>query len=194
MRIKSIEPPLAHRPRPAGTKISLIVMHATAGVEHPDSSVQNAVDTLRERGLAYHYLIAKDGSIYKCCPSLAQAGHAGSSYGPEEARAGVSPKQHTGRKGGGKAWHFVAGCSVNAYSVGISLVNRNDGFDPYPAAQIRAALELVAQLKAAIPTICWITAHFAVSPHRKDDPRGPGFDLDEFAAACGLAAWRIPTS
>lgn len=171
-----IRPWFAHRRRPSGQAIELIVLHATAG-----ATLAGAVATLRERGLGYHYLIDKSGAVYKGCPVLAQTGHAGNSYGPREADAGVDRKQN--RKG-----EFNAKCSVNPYSLGISFVNLNDGVDPYTAAQERAVRDLIVALKAVLPELSALTTHAIVSPRRKNDPLG--FDVDALARDVGLAVWR----
>jgi N-acetylmuramoyl-L-alanine amidase len=77
-----------------------------------------------------------------------------------------------------RAWH--AGKSewrgvpnVNDYSLGIELVNLNDGQDPYPEAQYRSLVKLCQALthKYSIPTED-IVGHYHVSPGRKTDPRG----------------------
>lgn len=121
--------------------VTTIVMHATAG-----RGLSGAIEALKHRGLSYHYIINKDGTVTKCVPTDRAAWHAGVSEGPE-----------------GK-W-------VNGYSIGVSLVNMNDGADPYTLAQRVAAIDLVKNLKLAIPTIKWLTTHWAVSPKRKTDPK-----------------------
>lgn len=121
--------------------ITTVCLHATAG-----SSLAGALSALRSRELSYHYIIPKDGKITKCVPYGREAFHAGKSSGPE-------------------------GLNVNRYSIGISFVNLNDGIDPYTEAQIVACDDLIAQLKAAIPTLSYLTTHYAVSPGRKTDPK-----------------------
>ena len=125
------------RKRPCTT----IVLHATAG-----GSLWGAISTLRLKGLSYHYLIAKDGTVTKCVPYTRVAFHAGKSFGP-------------------------SGSNVNGYSVGISFVNRNDGIDPYTIKQIDQCRLLIADLEAAIPTLKYLTTHYAISPKRKTDPK-----------------------
>lgn len=176
MGIALVRPFLDHGPRPAGVKVNLIVLHATAG-----SSLRGAIDTLRKRGLGYHYLIDKAGVIHKGAPYTRRTGHAGNSYGPNEEARGVSRKQD----GEGK---FVAGCGVNDTSIGISFVNRNDGRDPYTAKQQAAVRELIEVLKAECDDLEWVSTHALVSPGRKSDPLG--FDLDALAHDVGLKAWR----
>lgn len=175
MNLEHLNPYLTHRPRPANVQPELIVLHATAG-----SSVTGAVATLREKRLGYHYIIDKDGTIWKCAPIGSITYHAGSSYGPLQAALGVPMNR---RRDG----TFEAGCSVNSYSIGISYVNLNDGRDPYPNAQILACEELVRVIAAAVP-IRWLTTHAQVSFPRKTDPKGARSDA--VAAACGLEFWR----
>ena len=141
--------------KPRKRPASTIVLHATAG-----SSLGGAISTLKLRGCSYHYLIAKDGRITKTVPIGRVAYHAGVSEGPE-------------------------GPNVNGYSVGISLVNLNDGKDPYTDAQIDACAFLVRNLAANLPSLRWITTHYAIAPKRKTDPRG----FDPSMVAGRLEVW-----
>lgn len=122
-----------------------------------------AIETLRKRGLSYHLIFPKAMEPIKCAPLSGVAYHAGESRGPD-------------------------GRFVNAYSVGFSFVNLNDGRDPYTPFQVECAIELAKTLPLQFPELKWVTTHAIVSPHRKTDPLG--FDLDQFAAAVGLKAWR----
>lgn len=126
--------------------ITTIVLHATAG-----STASGALSTLRLRGLSYHAIIEDqretDGKVIKAVPDTMTAAHAGKSVGPD-------------------------GPGVNAYSLGLSFVNLNDGQDPYSEAQINAALDRCESWCLAYPTIRWITTHWAISPGRKTDPKG----------------------
>jgi len=137
--------------------VSTIVLHATAG-----GSLSGAVSTLIQRELSYHYLIDKDGKVVKAVPYTREAFHAGKSFGPE-------------------------GEGVNRYSIGVSFVNKNDGKDPYTQAQIDSCRELVAELAAALPTLRWITTHYAISPGRKTDPKG--FPCQKVAET--LMCWKV---
>lgn len=141
--------------KPRKRQPSTIVLHATAG-----SSLGGAISTLKLRGCSYHYLIEKDGKITKCVPVGRVAFHAGVSEGPE-------------------------GPNVNGYSVGVSLVNLNDGKDPYTEAQYDACLFLVRNLAANLPSLRWITTHYAIAPKRKTDPKG--FDVERVAGR--LTPW-----
>ncbi len=195
MEIRLIRPELKSSPRPAGVDLDTIVLHSTAGRERPDNSVANAVSTLRSKGYAYHYLIARDGTIYKGCASMRMCSHAGSSYGPQEQAAGVSMKQYpynSSNVSKKRVHHFEAGCSVNRYSIGISFVNMNDGSESYTDAQIEACQTLITVLAGSLPTIRYVTTHYEVSPKRKSDPFGPGFDLDAMGAKVDLEVWKFP--
>jgi len=140
-----------------------LVIHATAGRESRPDSAAGAIQTLRERGLSYNYVIAKDGTVYKCCALSRKAYHAGPSVGPD-------------------------GRGVNTYSVGVSLVNANDGKDPYTGEQYAALLELAREIRGQHPSIEWLTTHALIAPKRKTDPLG--FPIDRLGRDVGLPVWR----
>jgi N-acetyl-anhydromuramyl-L-alanine amidase AmpD len=110
-----------------------------------------------------HYVVGKDGEVVKMVPLSEAAWHAGRSR------------------------HPVGGGAVNLRSVGIELVNRNDGKDPYPAAQIDALTELIGELRKALP-IRYLYSHarVAVPKGRKTDP--VGLDCPALAKQVGLAS------
>lgn len=179
-----ITPYLNHKDR--STPPTMIVMHGTAG-----GSLSGAVETLRDRELSYSYLIDRKGRIYKGTPADSYAYHAGSSYGPEHSARKVSRAQYPNTKPNrlqNRVGKFVAGVSVNATTFGISFVNKEDGSEPLTREQITAAVALVKELKAAYPTIEYVTTHAQVSPGRKFDPRM--LDLDDFAALVDLRAFK----
>ena len=62
---------------------------------------------------------------------------------------------------------------VNDFSIGIELVNLNDGIDPYPDIQIQAMRRLVKAIISRHP-IRHIVTHYecADPPGRKSDPAG----------------------
>ena len=62
---------------------------------------------------------------------------------------------------------------VNDFSIGIELVNLNDGEDPFPQDQIQALRRLLTAIIARHP-IRHIVTHFecADPPGRKSDPAG----------------------
>lgn len=153
-KIEVLKMQLVSRARRAA--VTTIVLHATAG-----ESASGAISWLRKIGLSYHYVIAKDGTVFKCVPYGREAFHAGVSNGP-------------------------TGANVNRYSIGISFANRNDGIDPYTEEQIRQCDLLIADLKNAIPGLAYLTTHYAIAPKRKTDPKG--FPCSRVNSA-GLQMW-----
>ena len=134
--------------RPQG-EISAIVMHATA-----NSTLQGVISWFNnpKAEASAHYTIDKDGTIIQHVQDMNRAWH-----------AGISTWQ--GRS------------NLNDWSIGIELVNLNNGQDPFPEAQHQAALNMVAYLCSRYqirPEL--IVAHYDVSPGRKTDPRG--YDMD----------------
>lgn len=77
-----------------------------------------------------------------------------------------------------RAWH-AGNRDANTRSIGIELCNRNTGIDPYPPAQVSAAVELCAALvqEYSIP-IDRIVGHKDIPGAGKSDP--VGLDLDWF--------------
>jgi N-acetyl-anhydromuramyl-L-alanine amidase AmpD len=63
--------------------------------------------------------------------------------------------------------------AVNDFSIGIELVNLNDGTDPYPEEQIQAMRRLLKAITSRHP-IQHIVTHYecADPPGRKSDPLG----------------------
>jgi N-acetylmuramoyl-L-alanine amidase len=132
--------------RPSGTAVDTIVIHATV------------VDSLRDliehfsssqSRVSSHYTIDRDGTIISHVPEDARAWHAGVS------------RMDDGRT------------NVNDFSIGIELVNRNDGIDPFPESQIQALRDLLKNIIARHP-IRYIVPHYACAdpPGRKSDPVG----------------------
>lgn len=127
--------------------ITLIVIHATAS-----NNFQGVINWFNnsDSKVSAHYTIGKDGLIVQHVQDKDRAWHAGESI-----------------------WKGRPDC--NDYSIGIELVNLNDGKDPYPEAQHQALVELCRYLSAKYD-IGDIAGHSEVSPGRKTDPAG--YDLD----------------
>lgn len=149
---------LKHSNRSHGARVSTIVLHHDAG-----ASALSTINYLRKplTLASYHYLIERDGVIWKCVPGTKKAWHAGLSRGP-------------------------FGENVNDYSIGICLSNRGTGSEPYPEAQIASALWLIDQVKLAYPSLKYITTHRLIT-RRKIDPAG--FDFKTFAVGSRLKPW-----
>lgn len=131
------------------------------------SSLSGAVSTLRAKGLGYHYLIEANGAIHKGCATSRNCGHAGASVGPD-------------------------GANCNGYSIGVSFVHRNDG-SAISEAATAACAALLRALADAIPSLEWLTTHYAITvqpngSYRKSDPRN--CPVEALAAKSGLKPWR----
>ena len=131
-------------PRPADAVVDTVVIHSTVipTLEKTTEAFQRVASQV-----SAHYTIGQDGSIVQNVSTFDRAWH-----------AGVSTD------------HFGRG-NVNHFSVGIELVNLNDGKDPYPQAQIDALHAILVVLKRRFP-IRQLTSHeYIAKPYgRKNDP------------------------
>jgi N-acetyl-anhydromuramyl-L-alanine amidase AmpD len=164
MNIQQVQPHLEFRTR--ANKPELIVLHATAG-----ASARSSIEHLRSVGLSYHYIISRDAKdagktinaadtepiIFQCVPNTGHAFHVGS---------GIPAP---------------GGMGINKSSIGISLANiqRQTNPEPYPNLQIKALNELLDHLKAAVPSLKFLTTHAVVQPWNRIDP----FQIDGKAIA-----------
>jgi N-acetylmuramoyl-L-alanine amidase len=139
----------------------LVVLHHT-GSDTAERALRVLSDPLLK--VSAHYLVARDGVIFQLVDERVRAWHAG------KAR-----------------WGTVS--DVNSVSLGIELDNNGD--EPFPAVQIAALLELLADIKRrhGIPAANFV-GHSDVAPRRKVDPSRhfPWRDL----AARGFGLWCDP--
>jgi N-acetylmuramoyl-L-alanine amidase/AmpD protein len=140
-----------HDSRPDGCVVDTIVLHATV-LDSADEVVAHFSNPGSR--VASHYTIDRDGTVYRHVQEERRAWHAGQSRMPD------------GREG------------VNDFSIGIELVNRNDGLDPYPETQLSALMALIRQIRSRQPIRYIVThAEIAMPPGRKTDPQG--LDMDQ---------------
>ena len=157
-------PNFSERTRP----VSMIVLHYTA------SETASALAALRDAHaddpVSAHYLVDRNGRIYRLVDESKRAWHAG---------PGV--------------WE---GCDdVNSASVGIEIVNLGRDArgrrEPYPDAQIEAVIRLCRDIQSR-HAIRWVIGHSDMGLGRKEDPgehfpwkrlaqRGVGIWTDAFA-------------
>lgn len=138
-----------------------IIIHATAtkGLASPLEWL-----TLPASKVSAHYLIDLNGDIYQLVGEPDIAWHAGKS-------------QWRGRDG------------VNSFSVGIELVNANDGIQLYSQDQLECCADLVADIsKRRGVHACDVVGHADIAPGRKNDPFA--FPWGEFRG--GLALRGVP--
>jgi len=173
-----------HDARPAGAKITLIVVHGISlppGKFGGDGVVRLFTNTLDPEsdpyypGIAHlrvssHFFIRRDGTLVQFVPCGLRAWHAGVS-----------------------SWRGRASC--NDYSIGIEL----EGTDslPYSAAQYRMLARAARALRGCFP-IRDMVGHSDIAPGRKTDP-GAAFDWPRLGRLLGVpptdgAAGVVPDS
>ena len=133
-------------PRPPGAVIDTIVLHHTASW-----NAQGALRTLTSptSGVSAHFTIDESGLIYQHVSTENIAWHAGPSL------------DDRGRE------------RVNDFSIGIELVNKGNGYDPYHEPQIASLRALIDGLKRRHP-LKYIVSHTRIARPRgrKSDPKG----------------------
>lgn len=132
--------------RPEGTVIDTVVVHATV-LNTLEEVIAHFSSTAT--AVSAHYTIDRDGAIAAHVPEARRAWHAGQS------------RMKDGRE------------RVNDFSIGIELVNLNDGADPFPPRQLSVLRDLLQAIIARHP-IEHIVPHYecAWPPGRKSDPNG----------------------
>ena len=139
--------------RSVGDKIDTLVIHST--VINTLEGTKRAFLDDKERRVSAHYCVDRDGTTVQMVDERRTAWHAGVS-------------ELGGRTG------------VNDFSVGIELVNLNDGKDPYPEAQYEAVKRILLDLRTRwdVPNEN-VVSHAAIARPvgRKSDP--VGFDFDK---------------
>ncbi|CAM4148953.1 1,6-anhydro-N-acetylmuramyl-L-alanine amidase AmpD [Bordetella tumulicola] len=157
--------------RPAGTTVSLLVVHNISlppnqfGGPHVARLFQNRLDYTahpwfeRLRGLrvSAHFFIRRDGSLVQFVPTCKRAWHAGASrFGKRER--------------------------CNDFSLGVEL----EGTDtlPYTDAQYTTLAKLSRVLRARYPLRA-VWGHEHIAPGRKTDP-GPAFNWSRFGRKTGF--------
>ena len=122
-------------------RANFVILHHTS-----NNTAETALRVLtdRARRVSSHYLVARDGKIFRLVDDRQRAWHAGASYW-----------------GGHR--------DINSASIGIEL--DNNGAEPYAEPMIASLLVLLADLKTryAIPAANFI-GHSDVAPGRKVDP------------------------
>ena len=148
--------------RAAGASVDLIVLHYTA-MPDAESALTRLCDP--ECEVSCHYLIARDGALYRLVDEEKRAWHAG-----EGAWAGQG--------------------DVNSRSIGIEL--DNDGASPFDEALMTSLEALLVDLmeRHDLPAKA-VIGHSDMSPARKQDP-GRRFDWQRLAAE-NLSVWPEPS-
>src|SRR5262245_12805602 len=102
--------------RPSGMSVDTIVIHATV-LDSLEQVIEHFDDPATR--VSAHYTVDRDGTVVAHVTEEKRAWHAGES------------RMKDGR------------VSVNDFSIGIELVNLNDGCDPFTEPQTQALRELI---------------------------------------------------
>ena len=166
-KLKIVSAPNKHYSRASSRKIDTIVMHYISGINvdrsrWDDPALSRSI--LNRYGFSAHYLVARDGTVYKLVDEKNVAWHAGGSIMP-------APDN---RK------------NVNRFSVGIEIIATDKS--GYTEAQYDALQKLVSGIKSR-HTIRHIVGHDEIAGRRatgmglrkdlKQDP-GPLFEWSRF--------------
>ena len=130
-------------PQDPGRTITCVIVHATAA-----SKAQGSLEWMCDpkSKVSAHYLIDTDGTLWHLVHEQNLAWHAGESM-------------------------FNGLSNVNHFSIGIELVNPNDGKTTYPEPQLSKLAELVTAIcqEHKILTKA-VVGHADIAPGRKNDP------------------------
>jgi len=168
-----------HGPRPPGTDIDLVVIHAISlppgdyGGDAIERLFANTLDwdahpyfaTIRGLQVSAHFVVRREGTLMQFVSCDDRAWHAGRS-------------------------RFRGRDECNDYAIGIELEGLDgDVFEP---AQYETLAALMAALPARYP-IAYVAGHEHVAPARKRDP-GPGFSWAELQRQLGWDSRCFPVS
>lgn len=142
---------------------SMIVIHTTDG-DSALSSIQY-LNTTRDKIASYHYVVDRDGKMYRMTDPNFVAYHAGDSKWPDPIRATqANPKPNGGH-------------SVNNCSLGVAWANRGE---PLTTQQIASGLWLCSLFHEMYDIeIARILGHYEVAPGRKTDPM-PAMEMNHW--------------
>jgi len=153
-----------HNKRPKNAVVNTIVLHATDGASALSSIAWQAISRT-----SYHFIIERDGTVYKCCPISLRAWHAGKSVGP-------------------------LGNDVNNYSIGICFANFESRREHITGEQQVACLDLIKEImRISSYKFKWLTRHRTIAPTRKTDPLMLNQnDMNRIAQEANLQIWTLP--
>lgn len=124
--------------------IDTIVVHSSYDLNGNEKySVSGTIKEYAEYGVSPHYLIDRQGTIYRLVDDANIAYHAGESQMPD------------GRT------------NVNTFSIGVEMLNTEE--DQYTDTQYESMKNLIAYLKERYP-IKFVVGHNDIAPGRKTDP------------------------
>lgn len=123
--------------------VDTVVVHTAYSLEGEPYEPKNLYNVFKKYSVSPHYMIGRDGTIYKMADENDLAHHAGKS------------RMKDGREG------------VNAFSIGVELINSKTD---YPTtAQYISLANLIIDIKTRYK-IEHIVGHSEIAPERKSDP------------------------
>ena len=126
--------------------IEAIIVHSTYNISGGDKyDVDKILSQFTRYKVSAHYLIARNGVIYRLVKEKNISFHAGKSCLPD------------GNK------------NVNSHSIGIEVVTSKDSLDAPTVKQIDALVALVKDIKSRYK-IKYVLRHSDIAPGRKTDP------------------------
>ncbi|WP_375204638.1 N-acetylmuramoyl-L-alanine amidase [Hyphococcus sp.] len=150
------------RGAPPAEAVRVMVIHATAG-----SSTAGAVSVMKEGRASFHWIVpGKDEKehgayVWATCAERLAAWHVRRSCAHPDICAGAT--------------------NLNRLSLGIEIVNRQDGRDFFSPWQIEATAEIVRYAAGKYPNLAHVVSHARLDPDRRTDP-GHIFPWTEFKA------------
>ena len=127
-------------------KIDVIIVHSVFNALGGDKyDINLVIKQFSHYGVSSHYIIGRDGTIYKLVKENNISFQAGRSSLPD------------GRTG------------VNSCSIGIELITTNDSIDAPTEKQIQSLTTLVKDIKSRY-NIKYVLRHSDIAPDRKTDP------------------------
>jgi hypothetical protein len=133
-----------------GRKIDTVVLHSSHAVSGDPYDVAAVIALWKSYGVAPHYMVARDGTVYQLVADKNIAYHAGDSKMPD------------GRSG------------VNNFSIGVEILNTKT--DDYTSAQYSAVKKIIGILEGKYGNLK-VVGHDTIAPGRKTDPWN--FDWDK---------------
>lgn len=125
-------------------KIDTVIVHSSYDAWGEDPySLEGVLDIYKQYGVAAHYIIDREGNVFRLVEDKNTAYHAGVSSVPD------------GRS------------NVNDFSIGIELLNTKT--DKYTSGQYSSLNKLIEYLTGQYK-IKYVLGHDEIAPARKDDP------------------------
>ena len=140
--------------------VRAIVIHATAG-----STSDGAASVMEAGRASFHWIVpGKDEDahgvhVWATCPERLAAWHVRRSCSHPHVCNGAN--------------------NINRRSLGVEIVNRQNGEDPFSRWQVEAAARIVRYAAGKYPNLVHVVSHARLDPHRRTDP-GANFPWAEF--------------